>query len=68
MATPTGLCRQEGRNPFGVGLLPNSYPRVAAQRGNPGLSYITTSRYKPKLRLDQTFPMYVLPNKPQTKV
>jgi hypothetical protein len=38
--------RRMRHNPFGVVRLRNSNPRVAARRGNPGLSYITASRYK----------------------
>jgi hypothetical protein len=35
-------------------------PRVAAQRGNPGLTYATASRYKSlPVRLDQSFLQFV---------
>jgi len=31
--------------PLGLGLFSQLDPRVAARRGNPGLSYITASRF-----------------------
>ena len=33
------------RNAVGVGLTERPYPRVAAQRGHPGLSFMIASRY-----------------------
>jgi len=55
IATPTGLRllhnRIFSRNPVGVVPLPQLDPRVAARRGNPGLSYITASRFWTTLKL-----------------
>ena len=41
-------------SPLGLGPLPPMDPRVAAERGNPGLTYGTASRFKsPLIELDQ---------------
>ena len=41
-----GKAQIEVRNPVGVvAVVPISVPGVAAKRGNPGLCYVTASRY-----------------------
>jgi hypothetical protein len=41
------------RNPGGVAIVWIPLPRVAAKRGNPGLSFVTASRYDRDSGLDQ---------------
>ena len=45
-AGPGKISCESGTTPSGLMSIRPSFPRVAAMRGNPGLSYVTASRYK----------------------